>query len=96
MGPGDRTVDPAVFRSKLDASGVTVVVVHQPHPGRSASFPTQHAALEAAADAHLLSTETARWPSGAWDPGRTSEELSVAQRPFASRGGRLSSRGGRL
>jgi hypothetical protein len=55
MEPGDRTVDPAVFRSKLAAAGVAVVVVvHQPHPGRSASFPTQHAALEAAADARLL------------------------------------------
>lgn len=55
MEPGDRTVDPAAFRSRLAASGVAlVVVVHQPHPGRPASFPTQHTALEAATDAQLL------------------------------------------
>ncbi len=55
MEPGDRTVAPAEFRSKLDASGVTiVVVVRQPHPGRSSSLPAQDSALEVTGDAQLL------------------------------------------
>ena len=55
MEPGNRTVSPATFRSTLEAAGIgLVVVVHQPHPGRPADFPTQHAALEATADAHLV------------------------------------------
>jgi hypothetical protein len=55
MGPIDLTVDPATFRINLRVSGVNVVVVvHQPHPGRSAAWPSQHAALEALADARLL------------------------------------------
>lgn len=53
--PGDLTVDPATFRSNLRASGVgVVVVVHLPHPGRSAEWPTQQAALEASGDARLV------------------------------------------
>ncbi len=55
MEPGDLTVDPATFRSNLRASGVDlVVVVHLPHPGRSAEWPTQQAALERMADARVL------------------------------------------
>ena len=73
MEPGDRTVDPAVFRSKLAASGVAlVVVVHQPHPGRSASFPTQHTALGEAPDAELLYRDraVAIWRLGARSAAR--------------------------
>jgi hypothetical protein len=55
MEPGDRTVEPAVFRSRLAAAGIgLVVVVRQPHPGRSPDLPTQHAALEVASGAELL------------------------------------------
>jgi hypothetical protein len=55
MEPGDCTVTPAVFRSRLEASGVSLVVlVRQPHPGRPSSLPTQHAALEASGGAQLL------------------------------------------
>jgi hypothetical protein len=58
IGPrrvGDLTVDVATFRANLRASGVgVVVIVHPPHPGRSAEWPTQHVALEATADARLL------------------------------------------
>jgi len=47
MEPGDLTVEPAVFRSRLAAAGVDlVVVVRQPHPGRRNALPSQHAALE--------------------------------------------------
>jgi hypothetical protein len=64
MGPGDLTVDPATFRANLRAAGVdVVVVVHLPHPGRSAQWPAHHAALEATADAQLLHRDgsTAVW-----------------------------------
>jgi hypothetical protein len=55
MAPQSVSVDPSIFRANLRASGIgVVVVVHQPHPGRSAERPSQHAALEAAADARLL------------------------------------------
>jgi hypothetical protein len=55
FGPGDLTVGPSTFRANLGASGIgLVVVVHLPHPGRSAQWPTQQAALEAIADAQLL------------------------------------------
>jgi hypothetical protein len=55
MEPGNLAVEPATFRANLRASGVDVVlVVHLPHPGRSTEWPTQHAALETAAGAHLL------------------------------------------
>ena len=48
MEPGELTVAPAVFRSRLAAAGVdVVVVVRQPHPGRSDVLPSQHAALAA-------------------------------------------------
>jgi hypothetical protein len=55
MEPGDLTVDPATFRSNLRASGVDlVVVVHLEHPGRSAEWPTQQAALEIIGDTRVL------------------------------------------
>jgi hypothetical protein len=60
MEPGDLVVDPAAFRANLAAAGVgLVVVVHLPHPGRSAAWPTQHAALEAAGGARLLHRDAA-------------------------------------
>jgi hypothetical protein len=47
MTPGPLTVDPATFRANLRASGIGLVaVVHLPHPGRSAEWPTQAAALD--------------------------------------------------
>jgi hypothetical protein len=55
MEPGNLAVEPATFRSNLRASAVDlVVVVHLPHPGRSAEWPTQQAALGTVADARLL------------------------------------------
>ncbi len=55
MEPGHLLVDPPTFRSNLQASGVGVVaVVHLPHPGRSAQWPAQQAALEAVREARLL------------------------------------------
>ena len=55
MAPQSVSVDPSIFRANLRAAGIgVVVVVHQPHPGRSAERPSQHAALEAGADARLL------------------------------------------
>ncbi len=56
MEPGALAVDPATFVANLQASGVRlVVVVHLPHPGRSAERPSQERALEASAEARLLS-----------------------------------------
>ncbi len=60
MEPGNLAVDPAAFRANLAAARVgLVVVVHLPHPGRSAAWPTQHAALEAAGGARLLHLDAA-------------------------------------
>jgi hypothetical protein len=60
MEPGERTVAPAAFRARLEAERVDlVVVVRQPHPGRPAGLPAQHAALEAAGDAELLHLDRA-------------------------------------
>jgi hypothetical protein len=60
MEPGEVTVDPATFGRNLRASGVTVVVlVRQPHPGRSPALPSQHAALERIADARLIHRDRA-------------------------------------
>jgi hypothetical protein len=68
MGPGDLGVDPATFRSNLRAAGIgVVVVVHQPHPGRSPAWPAQHHALEAAGDARLLHRDRA---VAVWSLGR--------------------------
>ena len=59
MAPGDVAVDAETFLANLRASGIdVVVVVHQPHPGRSADPPPQHAALEAAG-ARLLHRDRA-------------------------------------
>ncbi len=55
MEPGNLAVDPSTFLSNMKAAGVEVVgVVHLPHPGRSAEWPTQQAALEAMPSARLL------------------------------------------
>ena len=55
MAPAGVSVDPATFRANLRAAGIRiVVVVHQPHPGRAAAWPSQHAALEASGDARLI------------------------------------------
>jgi hypothetical protein len=60
MEPGNLTVDSATFRANLAAAGVGIVVIlHLPHPGRSADWPTQHAALETIADARLLHRDAA-------------------------------------
>jgi len=60
MEPAGVTVDPATFRANLRAAGIgVVVIVHQPHPGRSAEWPSQHAALEASADARLIHRDRA-------------------------------------
>ena len=55
MEPGELTVDGATFRANLRESGVRIVVVlRQPHPGRSGERPSQEIALQALGDAHLL------------------------------------------
>jgi hypothetical protein len=55
MDPGDLTVDAPTFRANLAAGGIgVVVIVHLPHPGRGAEWPSQQAALETLADARLL------------------------------------------
>jgi hypothetical protein len=60
MGPGEPGVDPATFRANLRASGIgVVVIVRQPHPGRSPAFPGQHRALEVSGDARLLHQDRA-------------------------------------
>jgi hypothetical protein len=60
MEPAGVTVDPATFRENLRAAGIgVVVIVHLPHPGRSAEWPSQHAALEASADARLIHRDRA-------------------------------------
>jgi hypothetical protein len=64
MEPGDPTVDPATLRANLAAAGVDlVVIVHQPHPGRSPAWPAQHAALAAVGATTLLHQDraTAVW-----------------------------------
>jgi hypothetical protein len=59
MEPGDLTVDPAAFRANLTTAHVgLVVIVRLPHPGRSAVWPAQHAALEAGG-ARLLHRDAA-------------------------------------
>lgn len=60
MEPGEVTVDPATFRRNLRTSGVSLVVVmRQPHPGRSPALPSQHTALERIADARLIHRDRA-------------------------------------
>lgn len=55
MTPGAVAVDAATFRANLRAAGIgVVVVIQQPHPGRPAELPTQHAALERAGGARVL------------------------------------------
>jgi hypothetical protein len=69
MEPGDLTVDPLTFRANLAASGVgLVVMVHQPHPGRSSQWPAQQAALDATGDAQSLYRDGA---VGIWRLGAT-------------------------
>ena len=55
MEPGELTVDGATFRTNLRDAGVKIVVVlRQPHPGRSAERPSQEIALQALGDGRLL------------------------------------------
>jgi hypothetical protein len=55
MRPGELSTAPSAFLSNLRHAGVRVVVVlHLPHPGRSAERPSQERALEASGAAHLL------------------------------------------
>jgi hypothetical protein len=78
MEPGERTVAPAVFRARLEAERVgLVVVVRQPHPGRPAGLPAQHAALEAAGDAELLHLDRA---VAVWRLGGTARPSSHEER----------------
>ena len=66
--PGSLTADPATFRANLADAGIGIVVIlHLPHPGRSADWPTQHAALEKLADAKLLHRDGA---AAVWRLGR--------------------------
>jgi len=89
MAPASVTVEPATFRANLRAAGVgIVVVVHQPHPGRAPDWPTQHAALGAAPDAHLLHHDraTAVWRLGKgsdFDSYRSSQEPATPAHPSA-------------
>ena len=60
MEPGELTVDCATFRTNLRDSGVKIVVVlRQPHPGRSDERPSQEIALQAFRDARLLHRDRA-------------------------------------
>jgi hypothetical protein len=60
MEPGELTVDRATFRANLRDSGVKIVVVlRQPHPGRSGERPSQEIALQALGDARLLHRDRA-------------------------------------
>jgi len=60
MEPGEVSVEPMTFRRNLRASGVSVVVlVRQPHPGRSPALPSQHTVLERIADARLIHRDRA-------------------------------------
>ena len=48
MEPGELTVDPVTFRANLRASRIQIVVVlRQPHPGRTDERPSQERALQA-------------------------------------------------
>ena len=69
MDPGDSAIEPAQLIANLRAAGVgLVVVVHLPHPGRSADRPSQEAALRASGVARLLSHGDA---VTVWALGRT-------------------------
>jgi hypothetical protein len=55
MEPGDLRVSASTFLANLKAAAIdTVVVVHLPHPGRSAEWPAQQRALEASPRARLI------------------------------------------
>jgi len=55
MEPGELTVDPATLRTNLRDAGVRVVVVlRQPHPGRSGDRPSQEIALQGLDGVRLL------------------------------------------
>ena len=55
MEPGELAVDPWRFRANLAAARIDVVaVVHLPHPGRSETWPSQAAALDAVGGARLI------------------------------------------
>jgi hypothetical protein len=60
MEPGELTVDPATLRANLRAAGVGIVVVlRQPHPGRSGERPSQERALQGRGDVRLLHRDRA-------------------------------------
>jgi hypothetical protein len=60
MEPGELTVDSTAFRANLRAAGVGIVVVlRQPHPGRSDERPGQERALQAQSDVRLLHRDRA-------------------------------------
>jgi hypothetical protein len=60
MEPGELTVDRGTFRANLRDSGVRIVVVlRQPHPGRSGERPSQEIALQDLGDARLLHRDRA-------------------------------------
>jgi hypothetical protein len=81
MQPGDLRVSAATFLANMKAAGIdTVVVVHLPHPGRSADWPAQQRALESSASARLVfrGEAVAVWALG---EGPTSRSASAASRP---------------
>jgi hypothetical protein len=60
MEPGELTVDPATLVANVRAARVDLVVlVRQPHPGRPADVPSQHAALRESGAARLLHQDRA-------------------------------------
>jgi len=81
MDPGDLRVSGPTFLANMKAAGIdAVVVVHLPHPGRSAEWPAQRSALEASLGARLISEgeAVAVW---ALEEGPPSRSASAAARP---------------
>jgi hypothetical protein len=81
MDPGDLRVSASTFLANMKAAGIdAVVVVHLPHPGRSAEWPAQRSALESTLGARLISggEAVAVWALG---EGPTSRSASAASRP---------------
>jgi hypothetical protein len=81
MEPGDLRVSASTFLANMKAAGIdAVVVVHLPHPGRSADWPTQRNALESSPGARLIfrGEAVAIWVLG---EGPVSRSASAASRP---------------
>jgi len=81
MEPGDLRVNASTFLANMKEAGIdAVVVVHLPHPGRSADWPAQRSALESSPSARLIfrGEAVAVWAVG---EGPTSRSASAASRP---------------